>query len=152
MPGESGWTVCDSIRQELGADCRIVMVSANAHEFRRGRDGEASHDLFLKKPVELDAILDAVSDLLSLRWTAVSSAERASPAALAAVGPLPAGAGELIEEIERRALIGHVRGIEAAVRELESRFPEATPHAAQLLEHLDRFDIPVLLKTVRAFK
>ncbi|MEW9856244.1 ATP-binding protein [Novosphingobium sp. M1R2S20] len=150
MPGESGWDVCSRVREELGAHCRIVMVSANVQEFRRGADGCASHDLFLKKPVELDAILDAVSDLLSLRWI---GGENTAPV-LPPVGeppPLPKEARDVIIEVERAAMIGHVRGVEAAIRRLQNEFPEAAPHAARLLEHLDRFDLQMLLKTARAY-
>ena len=152
MPGESGWDVCAAIRAELGPDCRIVMVSANAYEFRRGGDGQASHDMFLKKPVELDAVLDAVADLLSLRWIGEEPGQDMAHTPAAGIPPPPAAARELLDEIESRAVIGHVRGIESAVHEMESRFPETAPLAAELLKHLDSFDIQMLLKTVRAYK
>ncbi|MET1754568.1 ATP-binding protein [Novosphingobium sp. RD2P27] len=152
MPGQNGWDVCAQIRAELGPECRIVMVSANAHEFQQGRDGRAHHDLFLKKPVELDAILDAVSDLLSLQWVGAASEGGAHLSTVEDLPPLPSAAAEIRAEIERAAIIGHVRGVESAIRELEARFPEAAPHAARLHGQLDRFDLKMLLKTVRAFR
>lgn len=151
MPGESGWDVCRKIREDLGQSCRIVMVSANAHEFSQGGDGRASHDMFLKKPVELDAILDVVADQLSLHWHGNEPAidERAAPPSGQAIA-LPPAAIALLADIERSAVIGHVRGMETAIQDLELQIPEAAPLVAQLLDLLDRFDIQTLIKTVRA--
>ena len=152
MPGESGWDVCARIRAELGPDCRIIMVSANAHEFSKGGDGYASHDMFLKKPIELDAILDAVADLLSLHWIGEHSEASDVAETVPTFAPLPPETGKLLGEIEHKAIIGHVRGIEAAIRELEKQYPEAAVLVEQLLVYLDRFDIQTLLKTVRSVK
>src|SRR5690606_33689747 len=58
LPGESGWDICRALREEHGDAFKIIMVSANAHEYSRGGDGKGLHDWFLKKPVELDALLD----------------------------------------------------------------------------------------------
>jgi CheY-like chemotaxis protein len=150
MPGESGWNVCRRLREDLGPGVKIVMVSANAHEFSKGGDGQASHDMFLKKPVELDAMLDVVAEQLSIHW--IGEKTEASRTPIPGLAPLPPAAAALITEIEQKAVIGHVRGIEAAIRALETALPEAAPLAAQLLEHLDRFDLQLLLKTVRAHK
>ncbi|WP_443478650.1 ATP-binding protein [Novosphingobium aerophilum] len=150
MPGESGWDICARLRETLGKDVKIVMVSANAHEFSRGGDGLASHDMFLKKPVELDAMLDVVAEQLSIRWIGEKPEAMRPPAIDPGIAPLPAAAAPLLAEIEQKALIGHVRGIEAAIRTLEREVPEAAPLVAQLVDHLDRFDIQMLLKTARA--
>jgi len=149
MPGESGWDVCEKLREEHGAALKIVMVSANVHEFRRGGDGDARHDMFLKKPVELDAMLEAIATQLSIRWVGAT----ADPDSGHPVPPLPAlspEAAPLLSEIEQKAMIGHVRGIEAGIRELENAFPEARPLVDQLLKQLDDFDIQMILKTVRS--
>lgn len=47
-------------------------------------------------------------------------------------------------------MIGHVRGIETGIRELEKAIPEASSLVSQLLDQLDSFDIQALLKTVRS--
>jgi signal transduction histidine kinase/CheY-like chemotaxis protein len=150
MPGESGWDVCRRLREDLGRAVKIIMVSANVHEFNRGGDGQASHDMFLKKPVELDAMLDVVAEQLSIHWIGEKPAIDRSQ--IPGLAQLPPAVAPLIAEIEQKAMIGHVRGIEAAIRALENSVPEAAPLAAQLLEHLDNFDIQLLLKTVRAHK
>lgn len=151
MPGESGWDVCRKIREDLGSSCRIVMVSANAHEYSQGGDGRANHDMFLKKPVELDAILDVVADQLSLHWHGKDpTGDVPAPAVAQDAVALPPIAAALLAEIERAGVIGHVRGMETAIHDLEVQVPEAAALVAQLLRLLDCFDIQTLIKTVRA--
>jgi CheY-like chemotaxis protein len=152
MPGESGWDVARSLRDAHGSAIRIVMISANAHEFRRGSDGISSHDMFLMKPVSLDALLDVVADQLQLHWDGTED-ERATHAAMAqpyAFAILPETAAPYLAEIEQKALIGHVRGMESKIRELQSVVPEAEPLAAHLLACLDRFDLKGLTAAIKA--
>ncbi|OAN54351.1 hybrid sensor histidine kinase/response regulator [Sphingobium sp. TCM1] len=148
MPGESGWDICRILRERLGGRVRIVMVSANAHEFHRGGDGQAAHDMFLMKPVDLDALLDAIADQLHIRWT--GDAPPLPTEADAAMPPLPEEAAPILADIEQKAIIGHVRGIEASIRALEETVPDAQPLTRTLLLHLDRFDLKALIRTIRA--
>ena len=68
MPGASGWEVAGWLREAHGPALRIVMASANAHEFRAGGDGDSSHDAFITKPIELDALLAQIGSLLDIAW------------------------------------------------------------------------------------
>lgn len=150
MPGESGWDICRTLRETLGGKVRIVMVSANAHEYHRGGDGRAAHDMFLMKPVDLDALLDAIADQLHIRWTGDM---QSMPPPVDEDGPMPAlpeEAAPILADIEQKAIIGHVRGIEASIRALEEMAPDAKPLVARLLAHLDRFDLKGLIRTIRA--
>jgi signal transduction histidine kinase/CheY-like chemotaxis protein len=151
MPGESGWDIARLLRERLGPAARIVMVSANAHEFNRGGDGYASHDRFIMKPVDLDAVLDVLVDQLDIRWIAdVANSVVPSPPAAPAVPVLPDAARAILTEIEQKALIGHVRGVEASIRTLEETAPDAAPLAAILLAYLDRFDLKGLIAAIKA--
>lgn len=153
MPGESGWDICRTLRARMGPAMRIVMVSANAHEFNRGGDGQAPHDRFLMKPVDLDALLDVLADQLQIRW-ASDTPDPPVPAMLAGapLPQLPPETQPILAEIERKAVIGHVRGIEASIRLLESTVPEAAPLAAILHAYLDRFDLKGLINAVRVHR
>jgi signal transduction histidine kinase/ActR/RegA family two-component response regulator len=150
MPGESGWDICDQLREAHGNALKIVMVSANAHEFSRGGDGQAKHDMFLKKPVELDAMLDMVAEQLSIRWISEPSDVLPRPLAPTEAPRLGPEAEPFLAEIESKALIGHVRGIEAGIRALEAAFPTFDDLIAQLLDQLDRFALQDLLRTIRS--
>jgi hypothetical protein len=127
------------------------MVSANAHEFNRGGDGHASHDRFLMKPVDLDALLDLLADQLDICWSGGTVEPPASPPGLDVPLPqLPAAAGPILADIEQKAVIGHVSGIEASIRQLESDVPEAKRLVAVLHAYLDRFDLKGLIAAIRA--
>lgn len=152
LPGESGWDICRALREEHGDAFKIIMVSANAHEYSRGGDGKGLHDWFLKKPVELDALLDTIATQLNIRWKDEDRSTDLPPPTATAEVKLDAAALSLLREIENKAVIGHVRGIEAGIRQLEEAFPDAAPLVQQLLDHLDNFDIQALLKTVRSYR
>jgi signal transduction histidine kinase/CheY-like chemotaxis protein len=151
MPGISGWETARRLREAHGTAVRIVMVSADAHEFRRGGDGYEAHDMFLMKPVELNTLLDTIADQLSLEWSGSGPVASISDGRVAAASPpLAAEARPFVAALEQLVRIGHVRGIEGKIREMESAVPDTAPFARDLLALLDRFDLKglgTLLKT-----
>ena len=146
MPGLSGWEVAERLRTVHGAALRIIMVSADAHEFRAGADGRSSHDAFVTKPVELDTLVALIGTQLNLYWDEagpepanISEAEHTR---------LPAEVAPLIERVRTLANIGHIRGIESALDELQDSTPAAAALTSELRRHLDQFDLRSLLKTI----
>ncbi len=141
MPGLSGWSVARRLREIFGEPLRILMVSANAHEFAAGADGAAAHDGFVLKPVALDSLLDAVAAQLGLDWRA--GGDDAGP-------PAPAidlsGAGAALADLRRLGQLGHVRGIEARLDDLGRDFPASQPLVARLRDHVRAFDLKAYLK------
>ncbi len=147
MPGWSGWDTADALRQLGGADMRIVMLSANAHERHGQREptGQAAHDRFLVKPVEIDTLADTIGELLGLTWTFAPdlAASAPPPRAGADAEPhdLPEAAHAPLERLRERVRIGHVRGIEAEIRAIEAIVGAAHPLISKLYRLLDRFDL-----------
>ncbi len=142
MPGMTGWTVAAQLRARSGDRLKIIMVSANSHEFAAGGDGNADHDGFVLKPVELDALLDVVATRLGLTW---DSAAPAPPAPVVVDAPL-AGAGSQIAELRRLGKLGHVRGIDTGLDRLEVDFPASQALVAQLRGKVRDFDLKAFLK------
>ncbi len=142
MPGLSGWAVAARLRAAHGPALKIVMVSANAHEFAAGGDGNADHDGFVLKPVELETLLDVVATRLGLDWDSALPAPVRPPAP---VSPLE-GAGNHLAELRRLGQLGHVRGIEAELADLERDFPASEPLVAQLRDKVRAFDLKAYLK------
>jgi len=149
MPGMKGWEVARRLREKFGADIRIVMVSADAHEFQRAGSGFVAHDQFLLKPIELNALVDAVGGLLRLRWQGpnVEPAEPAAPSPDAI--RLPADAAPLLAQLERDIRIGHLRAVEKSIRDLSEQFPQSAPIIPRLHACLDRVDLSGLAAAVR---
>ncbi|OHT21852.1 hybrid sensor histidine kinase/response regulator [Edaphosphingomonas haloaromaticamans] len=142
MPGLSGWETARLIREAHGPAIRIVMVSADAHEYRRGGDGQDAHDMFLIKPVELNTLLDTISDQLDIEWTSGTPAPATADAGEGgSADALPEAAQAYLVELEQLVRIGHVRGIERKIQEFEAAVPEARPMTGHFLASLDRFDL-----------
>jgi CheY-like chemotaxis protein len=143
MPGMSGWEVAARLRAIAadtagdGAAPKVLLVSANAHEFAIGGDGKADHHGFVVKPVELELLLDAIAGQLGLTWTGdvAAAGTEALPAA-----DLTAAAVSLAE-LRRLGQVGHVRGIEAALAALEADVPASRPLVEQLRGHVRAFDL-----------
>jgi signal transduction histidine kinase/DNA-binding response OmpR family regulator len=163
LPGVSGWQVASQLRAiagtragaatEAGARLKILMVSANAHEFAAGGDGGAVHDGFVTKPVELEALLDTMATQLGLDWEtdAASARDAHAPSAelqetgISAVLPLAFAASDApparIAELRRLGQVGHLRGIEAALTALADEAPASRPLVDQLRGHVRAFDL-----------
>ena len=146
MPGCNGWDVAAQLRERFGRSVRIVMVSANAHEFRAGQDGRGLHDAFLTKPVDLDALLDAIARQLGLDWVLAADAPGVPPVARPAA--LPAAAAPYVEDIRRFIKLGHVRAIETVLDDLEAAVPDTAARVAELRRLLDAFDLRALARTL----
>lgn len=143
MPGLSGWEAACRLRAAHGTALRIIMVSANAHEFRVGDEDRSSHDAFLAKPVDLQALLDVIGQQLQLEWRFAGDA----PAKGAnVVSRLPDSAAPLVETLRQLAKVGHVRGIEAALNQLETDVPESASVVSAMRNHVSAFDLRSLMK------
>ncbi len=140
MPDMSGWEVASTLRGEPGLErLRIVMVSANAHEYSQGGQSDV-HDAFVMKPVEVQALLEAIATALHLKWTYERPAGTES---MGASDPASAHAftAQHIADLYQLGRIGHVRGIQAKLAEIERESPTNAPLAAQLREMVARFEL-----------
>lgn len=133
MPGKSGWEAAQILRDRHGADLRIVMLSADAHDFRRGGDGDAANDMFVMKPFEFANLLDVISAQLNLEWTG------AAPQAFEAA-PSGATSHPRLAEIEPLARTGNVRAVASLIDALADD-GVARPLIAAMRERLDAFDL-----------
>lgn len=150
MPGLSGWDVAKQLRangtERGAANLKILMVSANAHEFAAGGDGAAAHDGFVAKPVELDALLDVIAAQLDLGWLdEVATRVELLPS----VVDLTA-AGVNLAELRRLGQVGHVRAIEAALTALAADLPASLPLVEELRGHVRAFDLGGYLRLLDA--
>ena len=160
VPGRSGWEIAAELRalapkrqgQEQGLS--IVMLSGNAHE-RFGPEGDVEagpppHNLFLVKPIEIGALVDAIGDQLGLTWVYESTGEAAlQDIPLESLQPavsLPESARGPVERLRELLKIGHVRGVEEEIRALEAAAPDARALVTALYASLDRFDLAAMTR------
>lgn len=140
MPGCSGWEIAERLRATFRRSLRIVMVSANAHEYRAGGDGQSHHDAFLSKPVDLDALLDMVGRQLGVDWI-VSGDGQVGGEASQPSGALPPAAEPYLVSLRHHVKTGHIRAIEKLLADLEAEVPDSAGAVAEMRRHLDDFDL-----------
>jgi len=146
MPGRNGWEIAAQLRAAFGQRLRIVMVSANAHEFRAGGDGHSNHDAFVSKPVDLDALLDTIGRQLDLAW--IVTAEEAAGAEMSAPAKLPEAASPFLANLRHYIKVGHVRAIGMVLTDLEAEIPESAGAVAEMRRHLGDFDLRALARAL----
>ncbi len=142
MPGMSGWDVARRLRAEGMDAVAIMMVSAEAQEFSaEGRAANAGadrpHDDYLIKPFELHQLFDRIQTLLDIEWIHETVAAEPAEAPVFAPADLPR---RDIDALRRLGEIGHVRGIEAKLAEIESEHPGSAAFLAQLRMHARGFE------------
>lgn len=152
MPGPSGWAVAARLRALADAApderprVKILLVSANAHEFATGGDGAAAHDGFIAKPVDLDALLDSIAAQLRLDWTMDGPGNDGRQPSV----DVSTVTARRLAELRRLGEAGHVRGLEAALAVLADEEPASRPLVEQLRGHVRAFDLAAFLKQLDA--
>ena len=139
MPDMTGWEVAATLRKTPGLErLRIVMVSANAHEYSLG-GAEYPHDAFVMKPIEMHALLECVGSLLGATWIMedeLQPVDEQHP-----LGILPSHSLHHIDDLYQLGQIGHVRGIQARLREIEAEDPSNKAFARHLQTLVSNFDL-----------
>jgi DNA-binding response OmpR family regulator/nitrogen-specific signal transduction histidine kinase len=141
---ETGWDILRKLRAlSCAVTPKILMVSANAHEFEgRGDTAGLTHDGFVPKPVRFDTLLEAIGVQLSLTWErarAVGEPGSEPPASFPALPPEP------IERLRTLAQMGDRQAIENQLNAMASKNPEATTWFDLLRVHLRNFDLTAFL-------
>jgi len=143
MPGMGGWQLARELRALDLPALRIVIVSANAYELRRG--GEA-HDAFLTKPLDVGFLLDRIGTLLDLRWQHETLAPPVPVTSLV----VPPGCRRHLDDLLQLGRIGHVRGIQAKLRQIEAEDPAHMSFTAILQEMVLRFDLKAYMQAIES--
>ena len=140
MPGMSGWQVAERLRVTAGLEhTRVVIVSANAHEFSPGGP-DTAHDAFLIKPIDMNRMLECLGTQLNLQWVRAAGEHNAAGENTAAGSELPGHARHHVDDLYQLGLIGHVRGIQAKLREMENE-PGNRPFTSRMRSLVANFDL-----------
>ncbi len=151
MPDMTGWEVARQIREAPALrHTRIIMVSANAHEFSPG-GGEQPHDAFIMKPVDVQSLIDTVGSVLGLDWIYEPVASIAS-GEQDAIEAWPSDSRHHIDDLYQLGRIGHVRGIHAKLREIEAADPANRPAAAHLRNLVANFNLKRYMNVLEAMR
>jgi CheY-like chemotaxis protein len=151
LPDATGWDVIRRLREIPALQrVRILVVSANAHEYAPGNE-EALHDGFVMKPVEVSMLLSALQMQLHLEWN-YSSDQSSAETVLQLSPELNSRLGKHLEDLWQLGLIGHVRGIQSRLRDFEAQEPEAQPLVHTLRAMVERFDMKRYMTTIKGLR
>jgi hypothetical protein len=128
------------------------MVSANGHEFNPGGDEHAPHDAFVMKPVDIQILLECIGTVLDIRWSFEAPSPLLESSTAVASNSVPNHAQHHIDDLIQLGRIGHVRGIQSKLNELESADPETKPFAAHLRKLITNFDLKSYMQALEAMR
>ena len=152
LPDVTGWHVVHELRGlDGGAALRVLMVSANAHEYSPG-GGDFPHDGFVMKPVELAQLLEAVRSQLKLTWRHEAAAESVAIAARPGDHVIAEDSRRHLDDLYQLGLIGHVRGIQAKLREVEAEDAANESLVGELRGMVNRFEMKRYMATIEALR
>jgi signal transduction histidine kinase/CheY-like chemotaxis protein len=143
LPDMTGWDIVKQLRDNAGElpQPRIAMVSANAYEYTPGGGGGPLHDAFLVKPIDIELLLETVGSLLQLEWVYEPASTPVTQASSKPLEQPPTQCLHHVRALYELGRIGHVRGIEAKLREIEAEHPANGPFAAHLRGFIANFDL-----------
>lgn len=123
MPEMNGWQLAKLLR-EAGYRAPIIMVSADASE---GKDLPSHHlseiaplhDAYVIKPVRINALLDHIGRLLNLVWCYEKIEPDEQPQPMQFISAMELPDEHHLDDIAHLAAIGHKKGLQEKIRELE---------------------------------
>jgi len=136
MPGMNGWELVEKLRAS-GQAAPIVMLSANIGDGAGTPGGEPGHNDTLAKPFSINQLLDKIAAHLDLEWEREASMRKAESKAKPKVRS-PGSAH--LDELMNLGRIGHVRGIDAKLKELAEE-PANAPLVELLRARIEAFDL-----------
>jgi CheY-like chemotaxis protein len=150
LPDMTGWNVARELRAvpEL-ARLKILMVSANAHEYNPGGEGQP-HDGFVMKPVDMQMLLENIGTVLGLKWRYDAAPADASDQSLPEM--LPQHARHHLDDLYQLGRIGHVRGIQAKLKEIEAEDPDNRTFTTRLRALIANFDLKRYMTVLEAMR
>ncbi|SDS26580.1 hybrid sensor histidine kinase/response regulator [Pseudomonas oryzae] len=139
MPQMDGWQTSRLIRQSVGSQAPIIVVSANAFADEGERRLDPACNDYLAKPVHGPALLEKIRQHLGLDWLRRESAAPAPPREL----DLPAQA---LAELGELAALGYVRGVIERLDCLEREEPDCAAVIERLRGLARRFQLDELAR------
>ncbi|WP_413701399.1 response regulator [Psychromonas sp. KJ10-10] len=144
MPEINGWKMVEMLREQHYS-MPVLMVSANARDAEYNLQAEGYHNDYIAKPINLDALLGKIAQLLNLQWLYEESQNTAiidEPKIL----DKPLVTAEQYQSLIALAEIGYLSGFKDKFSEIESvsRYPEDI--ASQIKEYVEVCNFPKIIE------
>jgi CheY-like chemotaxis protein len=151
MPGLTGWEVAAQLRL-MRPEMKIMMVSANAHDFKAVHQEGSVHDACLIKPFTIQSLLAGLQLLCGREWIYEAPARQADEPARQILTPaMPAGARYHLEQLIHLGQIGYVHGIHAKLAELDALDADYKPLTDQARLYVQDFQFDDYCRFLKAY-
>ncbi|WP_372882030.1 ATP-binding protein [Psychromonas sp.] len=146
MPETNGWQMVKQLREQNYL-MPVLMVSANARDAEFNLQAEGYHDGYIAKPVNLDALLRKMAQLLNLQWLYKNINEDGKP------GELPTSyrhkkmvAKDQYQELIALAEIGYLSGFKDKFSDIESEYQYPDDVASQISAYVEVCNFPKIIE------
>ncbi len=150
MPGMDGWQLANLLRVRLPDAC-IIMTSANAHETLPPIAGDAPHNAYLTKPIQIQTLLDALARHAGIKWKNVNLTDQGTFDKLEVnVGDASARkfSDEIKMNLKQLATIGSANAICALLDSLRETDQFDSGLINRMYEQAKRFEFTSLLHLI----
>ena len=142
MPHINGWEMVKDLRDK-NYQIPVLMVSANARDAEYNLQAEGYHDGYIAKPLNLDALLGKIAQLLNLQWQ-YKNTENEKVSAQRQNKPL--AGSEQYEALLAMAEIGYLSGFKEKFLEIQNEYQYPEESASQILEYVEVCNFPKIIE------
>jgi signal transduction histidine kinase/DNA-binding NarL/FixJ family response regulator len=144
MPEMNGWEMVKALR-ELHYQMPVLMVSANARDAEYNLQAEGYHNGYIAKPIDLDALLGKVAQLLNLQWQYIDSEK--SPLSMPSIAQhKPEVTRKQYLALISLAEIGYLSGFKDKFTQIEAEYYYPEDSASQIREYVEVCNFPKIIE------
>jgi CHASE2 domain-containing sensor protein/CheY-like chemotaxis protein/nitrogen-specific signal transduction histidine kinase len=151
MPGMNGFALIEALKRNPKTQgIPLVVASARVFEEDRNRTLAAGANAFLAKPLQFEALLEALEKALQLQWRYAEpplEAENTAPAPTEMVPPAP----EMVEKLYHLSMLGDIDAIEGTLRELVQDNPALAVFAREIQGYAANFQTGKIRQFLKSF-
>jgi signal transduction histidine kinase/purine-cytosine permease-like protein/FixJ family two-component response regulator len=143
MPEMDGWTMVKLLR-EAHYGMPVLMVSANARDAEYNLQAEGYHNGYIAKPVNLDALLGKIAQLLDLQWHYKNTVKVVAPTRQEQARPLATMVQ--YQALIALAEIGYLSGFKDKFAEIKTQYRYPEEVEAQIKTYVEVCNFPKIIE------
>jgi signal transduction histidine kinase/CheY-like chemotaxis protein len=142
MPGMNGVDLAAALREnDNNNTVPIIMISANTIEGAGSQTTELKHNDYLMKPIGYTRFLEKIETNLDIEWVYEGLLGAFTPQVATPPIIINRPPANYIEDLRKLGQIGHVRGIQLKLTELENELPECAVFFTSLRGFVNDFNL-----------
>ncbi|WP_438863021.1 ATP-binding protein [Neptunicella sp.] len=144
MPNTDGWQMVKLLREQSYA-MPVLMLSANARDAESNLASEGYHNGYIAKPVNLDALLGKIGELLAIQWQYPSTSSKTPSHSKSAVKKVPI-TSEQYQSLIALAEIGYLSGFKDKLHDISQQFEFPVGVETQIFEYVELCHFPQIIQ------